>query len=134
MRAGRLRHRVIMQAQTETQSSTGAAIITWRPQDTIWAGIEPLSGKEFFAADSVQAEVKVRIVIRYHKTVTAAWRVYHDGLFYDIKAVLNENVRNRMITLMCAQGVTDDKAAAFLKDTDGNPLTFVDGEIIETVD
>ena len=127
MRAGRLRHRVILQSGTETRDAHGAYLVGWSTQDTVWGAVEPLTGKEFFSQQAVHAESTVRIVIRYRSDVTAAWRVSHAGLFYDVKHVLNENTRDRMLILMCSEGVTDDEAAGKLYDVDGNPLTFVDG-------
>ena len=110
MRAGRLRHRLVLQSKTETRDAYGASIITWTTQDTVWGAIEPLSGREYLAQRQVQSEAKVRIVIRYHSTIDETWRVSHGGLYYDIVDVLNENTRDRQIILMCRQGVSEDQA------------------------
>ena len=108
MRAGRLRQRLTLQSKSETRDAYGAAIISWSDEATLWGAIEPLSGKEYLAQDSIQSEAKVRIVIRYYSGVATTWRVKHGGLFYDIKDVMNLDTRNRQMTLMTSQGVTDD--------------------------
>ena len=108
MRAGRLRHRLVLQSKSEARDAYGGAIITWSTQDTVWGAIEPLSGNEYFAQDQIQSESKVRIVIRYQANVDTTWRVSHNGLYYDIQDVLNHDTRNRQITLMCSQGVSED--------------------------
>lgn len=141
MRAGRLRHRLVLQSKDYTGSAAvyiydaddailtdadgtsleaaetgsgasrdayGAALLSWATQDTVWGAIEPLSGKEYFSQQAVQAEARVRIVIRYHSTISTSWRVSHDGLYYDILDVLNENTRDRQLILMCSEGVRDD--------------------------
>ena len=108
MRAGRLRQRVILQSKTEARDAYGAAIISWSDESVVWGAIEPLSGKEYLAQDSIQSEAKVRIVIRYYSGVATTWRVKHGGLFYDIKDVMNLDTRNRQMTLMCSEGVTED--------------------------
>ncbi|MDB4312004.1 phage head closure protein [bacterium] len=110
MRAGRLRHRLILQSKVVGRDSYGGAIITWTTQATVWGAIEPLSGNEYFAQDQIQSESKVRVVIRYHSTVDPEWRISHAGLYYDIQDVLNHDTRNRQITLMCKQGVKEDEA------------------------
>jgi len=111
MQAGRLRHRLILQSKAETRDSYGATLITWDTVATVWGAIEPLSGKEYFAQQEVQSESKVRIVIRYYSGVLPSWRVSHGGLYYDIEDVLNHDTRNRQLTLMCRQGVSETGAA-----------------------
>ena len=108
MRAGRLRHRLVLQSKSEARDAYGATIITWSTEDTVWGAIEPLSGNEYFAQDQIQSEAKVRIVIRYHATISTEWRVSHNGLYYDIQDVLNHDTRNRQITLMALQGVKEE--------------------------
>ena len=122
MRSGRLRHRLILQSKAETRDSYGATLITWDTVATVWGAIEPLSGKEYFAQQEVQSESKVRIVIRYYSGVLPSWRVSHGGLYYDIEDVLNHDTRNRQLTLMCRQGVSETGA-----DTPTGGLLLEDG-------
>jgi len=122
MQAGRLRKRLILQSKEETRDSYGAALITWTTEGTVWGAIEPLSGKEYFSQQAVQAEAQVRIVIRYYSGVLPSWRVSHGGLYYDILDVLNHDTRNRQLTLMCRQGVSETGA-----DTPTGALLLEDG-------
>lgn len=72
------------------------------------AAIEPLRGKEFMESMAVQASVAVRIRIRYSSTVAAldaTWRAVHGSKVYSIEAVINPEMRNRELQLMCSQGV-----------------------------
>jgi len=112
MRAGRLRHRVTLQSKTETRDSYGGAVITWSDVATVYAAIEPLSGREWFAQQQVQSEVSVRIVVRYRAGITAANRIAHGATYYDILSVINHDEKDHMITLMCRQGVSEDQAEA----------------------
>jgi len=117
MRAGRLRHRVYLQQQVETQDSLGAAIISWATTTTVWAGIEALQGTEAFTADQIQSSTQVRIVIRYGSVWSAidtSWRVkaVQSGKCYDITSVIQPDQRSRpdtVIELFCKQGRTDDE-------------------------
>ena len=116
MRAGRLRHRLYLQQQIETQDSLGGAIITWTTTATVWGGVEALSGSENFTADQVQSSLQVRIIIRYGSEwsgIDSAWRVQavSSGRKYDIQAVIQPEHRSRpntVIELMCFEGETDD--------------------------
>ena len=108
MRSGRLRNRLVLQSKTYTTDSYGAQIVGWSTQATVWGAIEPLSGKEYLAQQQIQSEIMVRIVIRYRSDITTAWRITNDGLYYDIENILNENSRDRMLTIYCRQGVSED--------------------------
>ena len=112
MRAGRLRHRLVIQSKTETRDEYGDAVISWSTVDTVWGAIEPLSGRELFAQSQTQAETKVRIVMRYRSDIDTTHRITNDGLYYDITDRINENSRDRMLTLMCRQGVSEDTGSA----------------------
>jgi len=47
------------------------------------------------------------IMIRYHATVAPDWRVLNDGKSYSIQGIQNEYERDRMMVLMCSQGVME---------------------------
>ncbi len=107
MKAGSLRHRVTLQRLTITQdSSSGDTTESWTDVATVWAAIEPLSARDFIAAQAEQSKVTARIVIRARDDVTAAMRVKHGQTLYDIEGVLPDKDSGReYITLAVAQGV-----------------------------
>jgi SPP1 family predicted phage head-tail adaptor len=117
MRAGRLRHKLNLQQQTETQDALGGAIITWTTTATVWGGVEALSGSEAFVADQVNYSLQVRIVIRHGSkwsSISPTWRVVdvNTGRKYDIKSVVLPEHRSRpntVIELLCVEGETDDE-------------------------
>jgi SPP1 family predicted phage head-tail adaptor len=94
-----------LQARTDTVDAYGASVPGWTTQATVYGGIEPLSGREYFAARTANAETRVRVVIRYYAGLDASWRVVSGGKTYTIENVINENERDRMLTLMCLEGV-----------------------------
>ena len=108
MRAGRLRHRLTLHSKTETRDSYGASLVSWTKQGTVWGAIEPLSGREFFAQQQTQSEASVRIVMRYYSGIDETWRISSGGKYYDIETIINDGERDRMLTLMCRQGVSED--------------------------
>lgn len=107
MRAGRLRHRLILQSQVETREDGGGFVLTWVTQSVVWGGIEPLSGKEYTAIQQTQNEASVRIVLRYYSGLDETWRIVNDGRAYSIVSVIDENDRHRSMILMCLQGVKE---------------------------
>jgi SPP1 family predicted phage head-tail adaptor len=105
--APRLRHRVTVQSFTTSQDeSTGAITDAWTDLATsVPAEVYPLSGREFIAAQSLQAGVTTKITIRFDDRIDPKMRIAHDGTLYAIKAVLPDPTLRKHITLMCEAGV-----------------------------
>src|SRR5690606_34595135 len=54
---GRYRHRIEIQRSTWSQDPvTGEMTYSWETEAIVWAAVEPLQGREFFAAASIQSE------------------------------------------------------------------------------
>lgn len=105
MRAGRLRHKLIIQQATETQGTTGELAVSWGIFATVWGAVEPLRGREFFAAQELQAEVTTRIRMRYLAGVTPKMRVLYGETIFLINAVIDPEMRHRELQLMCVEVV-----------------------------
>ena len=107
MEAGKLRHRIEIQDYTETQDLvTGAVTKTWGTIATVWASIEPLSVKEFIAAQSEQSKVSLRVTIRYRSDMQPNMRLYHTatGRTFEIEGVLaDKNSGLEYLTLPCSE-------------------------------
>jgi len=105
LKSGTLRHRCTLQRKQQTQNpQTGAMVTTWVTEATVWAAVEPLSAREFVAAQAVQANVSVRITVRYRPGITSAMRLLHDGKVYGITGVLADKDSGReYLTLPCAE-------------------------------
>ena len=103
----RLRHRVSIQTFTTVQdSNTGAVTDTWANVFTdVPAEVYPMSGREFVAAQGIQAGVTTKITIRDIGSVQPRMRVVHGSDIYNIKAVLPDPTLARHVTLMCEVGV-----------------------------
>lgn len=109
MQAGKLRHRLELQAKQSVQNpTTGSMVDEWVPVTTVWAAIEPLSAREFIAAGATQASVTTRITIRYREGITAQMRAISRGKIYNIEGVLPDDKSGReYLTLPCSEGVND---------------------------
>lgn len=62
--AGKLRQRVDIQALTETRSAHGGVTKSFATQDTVWAEVKFIDGREGFQAGQVQSEATAEIMIR----------------------------------------------------------------------
>lgn len=100
MKSGQLRHRVTVQSLTVTQDEYGAPVETWTTMATVWVSIEPLEGREYFAARQVNAEVTGRIRMRYLPGVLPSMRVLYGTRTFNILSIINPDERKRMTELM----------------------------------
>jgi len=106
--AGRLRHRITIQrAEPARDAHSGAALPRWKDVARhLPAAVEPLSAREFIAAQAEQSKVSARIIIRHRNDVDARCRILHDGRIYNIEGVLADPRSGlEHITLACSQGV-----------------------------
>lgn len=105
VRAGDLRHRVTIQQLVTTYNEYNEPVATWSDIATVWAFVEPLSGREYFAAEQIQARVNTRIVIRYRAGIVPAMRVMWGAKVYNIRAVIDTEGRHEELQLMCEEVV-----------------------------
>jgi SPP1 family predicted phage head-tail adaptor len=103
MQAGRLRRRVTIQKKTVTRNSYGEEMIVWVDVATVWAAVEPLSGREFIEGRQVVADVSTRIRIRHRPGIRPEMRVTWGERVYTIQAVLDHLDRSRELHLMCTE-------------------------------
>lgn len=90
--AGKLRHRVELQAQVKTQDeTTGEVLVQWQTIANLWAAVESLSMREFLAAQAEQSEVRGKITIRHRDDIDATMRVYYKGRLYNIMGVMPDS-------------------------------------------
>lgn len=103
MEAGSLRNRVVIQSKSATQDAFGGETITWSTHATRWASIEPLTGREYLEARQEQAEINLRIRLRYLSTAQPEWRVTWDSRTFEIVSVIHTDERDRETVLMCRE-------------------------------
>jgi SPP1 family predicted phage head-tail adaptor len=108
LEAGRLRHRVAIERFEVTQDPvTGAVTESWTEIAKVWAGIEPLSVREFVQSAAGQSEVTARITIR-NRDILATDRITHRGAVYNIRGVLPDKESGlEYITLPVGTGVNE---------------------------
>lgn len=111
MRAGRLRHRITIQALGREQDpETGEELEDWI---TVWekvpASVEPLSARDLIAAQAGQSEATGRMVIRYRPGVLPTMRILYRGELYNIQGPpLADPVSGlEYLTILVAKGVND---------------------------
>lgn len=111
LKAGKLRHRVVIQKPVRTQDQqSGAYITTWVDDRTVWASIQPISAREFVASQVEDSKVTTRITIRYAQDLDHTCRLYHASkdVYYNIEGILSDkNSGLEYLTLPCSEGLRD---------------------------
>ena len=111
MQSGKLRHRLSLQAQGQTQDpNTGQLVVEWQEIGKLWASVEPLSAREFIAAKTHQSQISARIVIRAQDGINASQRLVdtRTGAIYNIEGVLRDpKSGHHWMTIPVSEGVND---------------------------
>ena len=102
MRSGDLGQRIVIERRTGATNDWGEPLPEgWETHATVWAHVQPLTGRDFIAAQAAMSEVKVKIIMRYRPGITPADRVSHNGQVYGIEAVIDVHSSRRELHLMC---------------------------------
>lgn len=108
--AGRLRHRITIQARTNVQDPvSGETVVVWADAwVNVAAAIEPLSASERIAAQAQHSEVSARLIIRPLAGLTAQHRLVHNGRIYNIEGVIPDPDSGlEWLTLPVSEGAND---------------------------
>ena len=115
MRAGDLRHRVIVQVNTPSFDPNGGNVDSWATDTTVWASVQTLTGKKLEIARQIDSEATTQVRMRYCGTdgvpdVTVDNRLLFGARILQIVYVINENERNVMLQILCKEkrGSADD--------------------------
>jgi len=89
MRAGELRHRIVIKEITYKDDEMGQPEKSTSTHATVWAHIEPLRGREFWNAQQAQSEATHRITIRRLDSVKPTMQVEYGDRQFTIDTILH---------------------------------------------
>lgn len=102
-----MRQRVNIQTRSVPVDDFGQESETWATVATVWASVEPLSGRELLAAQQVQGETTHRVRMRYQAGVTTSTRLLFNLRPLNIVSVINKNEAGAFLELLCTEGPTN---------------------------
>ena len=110
IRAGSLNRRVTIQQRAVTLGTYGEQATTWTDIATVWACMEPLSGRELQAAQQLNAEVTHQVMVRYQTQWTdpktmAKYRLVFAGRNFDIHASYCPEESRVYVVILCSEGL-----------------------------
>lgn len=100
MRAGWLRHRLIVQKVSESRDGTGFAAQSWSQFAEVWGAVNPMRGREIVEARQVHERVDTLIKLRYLEGLTSKHRILHADRFQALAAA----VANTSVTTITVAG------------------------------
>lgn len=111
MKPGKLDQRITLQRRLEERNDIGEAVITYVNAAIVWASVEPLSGRELYAAQQTQSEVTTRIRIHWRRGVSERMRVRHVVSYespqqvdvYEVLSVIALKSARYELQLLCAR-------------------------------
>lgn len=107
MDAGKLDQRITLQrlvAGSPAQDEYGAPQGTWTDVATVWAEVNPQSGREFIAGQAEHGELLYKVAMRYRADVDATMRLVWQGHTLEIVAPpARFGLRNEGMLLTCKE-------------------------------
>lgn len=110
MRAGYLRHSILIEQKTVTVDASGDRTEAWTTYADVYANIATNGGREFFAAKQTIADLTHAITIRFIAGIKPDMRVRfvdpknsETSRYFNIRAVVNPDERNEMQMLQCSE-------------------------------
>ncbi len=110
--SGALRHRVTIQRPSTTKDRLGGPTRTWIPVATLWADIQPLSGREAVIANRLSAQITHQITVRYQPVFdnpqqVSQMRVLYRSRIFNIHSALNDDEQRVALILLVSEGLDD---------------------------
>lgn len=109
MRAGLLRHAIVIQSPTETRDSIGGVVKSWATFASMRASVEPYQAREIARGEQVRADVSHKIVMRYVSGLSPkfriAWTVGATTRYFHIVQILNIGERDKTINVLAMEEV-----------------------------
>lgn len=100
---GEMRHRIFFQRAVTADDGYGGKPVTWVNCGEAWARIEPFTGREFFYAHQIQAEVTHRVTTRFREDVTADMRISAGGRILEIESIVDLNEDHQFLEFFCRE-------------------------------
>lgn len=103
---GMMHHRIAIQTLTDAQDALGGPTESWATLATVWASIEPFTGREYFQFDKTNGTTTHRIKVRYSSDIasmTPKDRITYSGRTFNISSIINLQEANEVLEIMAEE-------------------------------
>jgi SPP1 family predicted phage head-tail adaptor len=101
--ASKLKHRIALLQLSSDVDEAGQPLETWHTLAHTWAFIQPLRGRELFAAQQSHSEVTTRITIRYRDDVDSSMIARYQGTDFEILYIIHTDYAKKELQMMCRE-------------------------------
>lgn len=103
IQAGKLRHSIEIQANTQGSDNAGGLPAGWATVATVWAGIDRVSETEKLNAGMLQNVITHKIKIRQYDGLTVTHRIRFGARIFEIISIENRMERGFHQLLQCLE-------------------------------
>ena len=103
IKIGDLRHRITFEGPVKTKDEYLSEIIVWQDVVTVWASVEPLTGREYFYAHQIKNEVSHRVRVRYRTDIDVSMRINHLGRYFKIESMIDKEEKHEFLEILCIE-------------------------------
>jgi SPP1 family predicted phage head-tail adaptor len=103
MRAGSLRKRVTLYDLTLGRDAIGGTVETWGNARDRWASADPLSAREYIAAQGIGEARQVKFMLRYDSTFSMTSKIVWGGVDYHVDQLRDIDSRNRTLEVVATR-------------------------------
>lgn len=110
MRAGRLRHKAMIQEIVNTVDDFGQPISNgsgYQDLKPIWCRINPIRGNEKFLSNQDYSKTTHKIKMRFTE-IDASHRIVYQGRVFNIMAIMNINEMDRELEILAWEERNDN--------------------------
>ena len=101
--AGRRSRRIVIQSLAQTTTDGGEVSETASTFATVWAAIEPLSGREAWIAKQSQATTTHKITMLYMPGITPEMQAVYNSRTFKFDSVVNLDEANRHLMITATE-------------------------------
>jgi len=100
---GEMRQRITFQEKVEVDDGHHGHNVTWKDVATVWASVEPISGREYFYAHQISTEVTHRVRVRYREGLTTEMRIKLGERILGIDSILDLGEQRKILEIFCKE-------------------------------
>lgn len=101
--AGQMKKLLTIESISTTRTTAGETTDTATEVCQTWAKIEPISGREYYAAKAQQETTTHRINMPYRSDITARMRATWNGRTFNFTTVINVREADRELEIMATE-------------------------------
>ncbi|MEC9346064.1 MAG: phage head closure protein [Pseudomonadota bacterium] len=102
---GQIDQRITIQSENSTADGAGGFVLAWSDVATVWAMVEPLTGREREEAGRLEGAVRYRVTVRYRAGLTTSNRIVWRSTPMQVREVHEAGPRPMYLVLICESGV-----------------------------